>query len=412
MNTCSLTNLPITENENWQAAYDENGGYKKVFKRLGDDIIVYTIESSHPVFLDSLNVDLLKTVLHDSNLEKKPVCFLWDMANISGMSYPYKKQLTNIFFSPDFSFSPVIFYNVAPVFATTVEMFTAIAPGDSRLHIMRDYSEAVTAALNWEKGIPPTSTTTDENDDEEKYEQYKKEFLAAIGRISWLDMMDQKILMPPRDNELFPFFKAIDNLQHDLLERAREKEQELEYIEKNGEKTLNEKTILLNAQKELYKKIKSQLEKEISALTGRIATQEMELTRISTAVAEKTSTLRELLEMINSLDIDQTQKRAMIDICQNMIDTEMIEKRLNTELTTTDSEFLSKLQKRHPNLNQRELRICLLIKLNYNTRDIARSIGISTRGMESIRYRMHKKVGLAKHQSLKGYLTDMIMEDA
>jgi DNA-binding CsgD family transcriptional regulator len=90
-----------------------------------------------------------------------------------------------------------------------------------------------------------------------------------------------------------------------------------------------------------------------------------------------------------------------------MIDTEMIEKRLNIELTTTDSEFLSKLQRKHPNLNQRELRICLLIKLNYNTRDIARSVGISTRGMESIRYRMHKKIGLTKHQSLKGYLTDL-----
>jgi len=90
-----------------------------------------------------------------------------------------------------------------------------------------------------------------------------------------------------------------------------------------------------------------------------------------------------------------------------MIETELTEKRLKTELTAGDSEFLSKLQKKHPNLNQRELRVSLMVKLNYDTREIARSIGISTRGMESIRYRMHKKLGLDKHKSIKTYLSEL-----
>jgi len=45
--------------------------------------------------------------------------------------------------------------------------------------------------------------------------------------------------------------------------------------------------------------------------------------------------------------------------------------------------------------------------MNYDTCDIARSVGISTRGMESIRYRMHKKLGLGKHQSIKTYLSEL-----
>jgi len=36
-----------------------------------------------------------------------------------------------------------------------------------------------------------------------------------------------------------------------------------------------------------------------------------------------------------------------------------------------------------------------------------RSIGITKRGMESIRYRMHKKIGLTKHQSIKNYLNEL-----
>jgi DNA-binding CsgD family transcriptional regulator len=147
-------------------------------------------------------------------------------------------------------------------------------------------------------------------------------------------------------------------------------------------------------------------EKEIAALTTRIATQDMELTRVSTAIAEKTTALRNLLNQIQELEIDPGVKGVMTDSCLNLIETETIEKRLNIELTETDSYFLSKLQKKHQNLNQRELRISLLVKLNYDTVEIARSVGISTRGMESIRYRMHKKLGLGKHQSIKTYLSD------
>ena len=44
-----------------------------------------------------------------------------------------------------------------------------------------------------------------------------------------------------------------------------------------------------------------------------------------------------------------------------------------------------------------------------DTIEIARSVGISTRGMESIRYRMHKKLGLGKHQSIKTYLSELSM---
>jgi len=163
----------------------------------------------------------------------------------------------------------------------------------------------------------------------------------------------------------------------------------------------------MNTKEETKTKSTQDLEKEIAALKTRIAAQDMELTRVSTAIAEKTTALRNLLDQIHALEIDSTVKRLMTDSCLSLIETETIEKRLNIELTESDSYFLSKLQKKHANLNQRELRISLLVKLNYDTREIGRSIGISTRGMESIRYRMHKKLGLGKHQSIKTYLSDL-----
>ena len=222
-------------------------------------------------------------------------------------------------------------------------------------------------------------------------------------------MLNQPINLPDPDEILYPFFKALESLQSDLLaiEQLSAEERRLAAIK--AEKTISEKKILLNAQLELNHQLKDQFSREKATLRARIAAQDMELTRVSTAVAEKTATLQSLREKIFGLDIDPTMKKELIDSCSRMIETETIEKQINTDLSVTDSEFLSKLQRKHPNLNQRDLRICLLIKLNYDTREIARTIGISTRGLESIRYRMHKKLGLSKHQSIKNYLTDLII---
>lgn len=167
--------------------------------------------------------------------------------------------------------------------------------------------------------------------------------------------------------------------------------------------------IKMNAQSEVSKKTIQDLKKEVAELRTTVATQDMELTRISTAIAEKTGKLRKLLDQISVLDIEPTLKHSMTNSCLSLIETQTIEKRLDVELTESDSVFLSKLQKKHPNLNQREMRIALLVKLNHDTKDIATSLGISTRGMESIRYRMHKKLGLGKHHSIKTYLSDVVM---
>ncbi|MEI8186650.1 MAG: hypothetical protein WCG19_08125 [Chlorobiaceae bacterium] len=157
------------------------------------------------------------------------------------------------------------------------------------------------------------------------------------------------------------------------------------------------------------KKSPVDFENEIAALKTTIQSQDSELTRVATAINEKASALRNLLDQIHALDIDPGVKRGMTDTCLRLIETEINERRLNMELTESDTVFLSKLQKKHPNLNQRELRISVLVKLNYDTKEIARTIGITTRGMESIRYRMHQKLGLGKHESIKTYLSDLAL---
>ena len=237
--------------------------------------------------------------------------------------------------------------------------------------------------------------------------EIKRQFLGAVARMSWLNILDYPAYIPAPDSEYYPFFQSIEALRSDCKAKDIEKENEIKLLKQDYEHRITQIIIKMNAQAEVGKQSIHELEKQIADLKARAAAQEMELTRVSTAISEKTNALGNLLDQIHALEIDNNIKREMTDACMKLLETEKIEKRLNIELTESDSFFLSKLQKKHPNLNQRELRISLLVKLNYDTVEIARSIGISTRGMESIRYRMHKKLGLGKHESIKTYLSDL-----
>jgi DNA-binding CsgD family transcriptional regulator len=164
---------------------------------------------------------------------------------------------------------------------------------------------------------------------------------------------------------------------------------------------------MYSAQTELPKSSHPINENEITALKTKIANQELELSRLLAVYAGNSAVFRDLLNQLYSLPIDPSLKRHMTDTCLRMIEIEVIEKRMNTGLTETDSIFISKLQKKHANLDPRELLICLFVKLNYDSKEIARAIKISSRSLESIRHRMHKKLGLEKHQSIKTYLLEL-----
>ena len=395
------SHLPVTERPHWKTTHADQH-YTTHIRKIGNDIFLTYYEADRDIIINNRDQSLFQMVLQETGLNDQLVYLLRDLNHVSDISYAYKVILTQLMYRWPPYYKLIVFYNIQPEFLTTVETFASIVPDSTPVLLVETYEDAIQAVLDAKAG----DVTQEEYEDEEEelYAQRKKEFLAATARIGWMNMLNQPINIPEDDELLYPFFKALEALQKDLQDKDKITASEKKLAESKAEKKISEKIILLNAQLELNNKLKSQFHRERAALKSRIAAQDMELTRISTAVAEKTAALQSLREKIFGIDIDGGLKKEMLDACSKMIETETIEKKINTDLTETDSEFLSKLQRRHPNLNQRDLRICLLIKLNYDTREIARSIGISTRGLESIRYRMHKKMGLSKHQSIKNYL--------
>ena len=148
-----------------------------------------------------------------------------------------------------------------------------------------------------------------------------------------------------------------------------------------------------------------QFQNETSALEEKISLKRNEYRTIKAKPKSLSPELRKIVNDIAQLPINNRQKKQILNVCNDLLESERNQKKTNFPLTSTDSAFLSLLHQQHPNLDNRELKICLLIKLCYNSAEIAAHYAMTKRGVESIRYRLHKKIGLQKNQPLKKYLT-------
>lgn len=70
-------------------------------------------------------------------------------------------------------------------------------------------------------------------------------------------------------------------------------------------------------------------------------------------------------------------------------------------------EFILRLKERFPDLSSRELRLCVYLKMNLSSKEIANLMNISPRGVEISRYRVRKKMNLERNDSLSEFLMEV-----
>ncbi len=377
---------------------------------IDGNIVHIWIDATKEIALDVMDVDLLQIVMAESGLKDKPFHILFNLKYVANISSTYKQAITNLLFNWCPQIGRVCFYNISASMHTTAEMFSAIAPTNISVTLLKSYDDALQSMLTFKH----SAASYDELniDDQCTDEVWQKQYLQAIAKISWLNMLDEPILSPSLDHPYYHFFKALECFRIDLSEKEKEHENEMKILRESCDYRITQMTIKMNAQAETQKKVIRGIEKENAALLTKVAEQNRELTTRSITVAENNNGVQILLDHISSLDIDPVLKDGITTSCAHLIDADTtIEEQLNRELNKSDELFLSLLQKKFPQLTKREQRIGLMIKLNYNTTEIASLMGISTRGMESTRYRLHKKLGLAKHQSIKMYLMELIIPE-
>ena len=156
-----------------------------------------------------------------------------------------------------------------------------------------------------------------------------------------------------------------------------------------------------------YKNLKNQNEKLEQKLTNQsksIAKQSIEL---NTHKLELGNIYEELSSLITHQGDSGQIKNRLKKLKHKLgdyLDTEKEWQSFEEHFDLMHNNFIKKLNNRHPNLSFDELKICSLIKLKLSTKEIATRVNLSTRGVETKRYRLRKKLNLEKGISLADFL--------
>ncbi|WP_281309972.1 helix-turn-helix and ligand-binding sensor domain-containing protein [Flavobacterium flavigenum] len=138
---------------------------------------------------------------------------------------------------------------------------------------------------------------------------------------------------------------------------------------------------------------------------------ELELQTKSSEVAGKSLSIAKQSEMIdkiqNILDSEKDFNKLKSEI-KKAIKINEVNKHewetFETNLNQIHNEFIINLSKKYPHLTPKDIKLCVYLKMNLSSKEIAPMMNISFRGVELHRYRLRKKLNLAQDENLSKFL--------
>ena len=78
----------------------------------------------------------------------------------------------------------------------------------------------------------------------------------------------------------------------------------------------------------------------------------------------------------------------------------------NLYINNIYSDFLLNLAIKYPQLNEYDKRLAALLKLNYNTKEVASILNISVKGVQAQRYKLRKRLDISEETDLNEFFSN------
>lgn len=141
---------------------------------------------------------------------------------------------------------------------------------------------------------------------------------------------------------------------------------------------------------------------------------ELELQTKSSEVAGKSLSIAKQSEMIENIqgildsekDFNKLKSEIKKAIKINEVNKHEWET-FETNLNQIHNEFIINLSKKYPHLTPKDIKLCVYLKMNLSSKEIAPLMNISFRGVELHRYRLRKKLSLTQDENLSKFLLSL-----
>ncbi|WP_299547386.1 tetratricopeptide repeat protein [Seonamhaeicola sp.] len=133
-----------------------------------------------------------------------------------------------------------------------------------------------------------------------------------------------------------------------------------------------------------------------------------ELTANALQIIEKEHTVTELLDALKASDPDKYRTLSS----QHKRDNKKLWEDFNLRFAKVNNKFYARLLELHSDLTPTDLKLCALIKLNFDSKEMSQILAISTHGVHTARSRVRKKLGLSREDSLSNYIATIVQKEA
>jgi len=129
-----------------------------------------------------------------------------------------------------------------------------------------------------------------------------------------------------------------------------------------------------------------------------------ELVTSAMAIVKK----NELLNLLESeLNTTSPNVKSALRIVRENLDGDSDWEVFQEAFNQTDRDFLKKIKETHPSLTPNDLKLCVYLRLNLSSKEIAPMLNISPQSVEIKRFRLRKKLELDHTQNLTEYILNL-----
>jgi len=182
----------------------------------------------------------------------------------------------------------------------------------------------------------------------------------------------------------------------------------IRYIEKLKlkEEELKHQKEILHLELEAQNKLKLQ-EYEKHILEVQIQSKASEVAAKSLSIAKQSEMIESIQKALESeSDISNLRSRIKKSIKINAINQNEWQS-FEKNLLQSNEDFVQRLSNKYPILTAKDIKLCIYLKMNLSSKEIAPLMNISFRGVELHRYRLRKKLGLSAEVSLTKFMINL-----
>jgi len=195
-------------------------------------------------------------------------------------------------------------------------------------------------------------------------------------------------------------------------------------LEKEKKKVEEENREKLRQQREAYEKDQLEMKNKIIQLENEKLQSEIQREETSIRLKNKELNVQAINinrknEILNYLkkEIDRVMRtvnpeaQTQLKMLNRKIDQDLDPKedweKFERYFDEVQGDFISRLKDKYPQLSPKDLKLCAYLRMNLSSKEIASLLNITPRGVEIHRYRLRKKLNLARETNLVEFLMDV-----